>query len=485
MRARRSTRGVGGLLGLLVFLDGGLGTAGDWPRFRGPNGSGVAETTGLPVEVGPARNVVWKTPLPPGHSSPILAGDHIFLTAYEGEGRLTLCLDRKTGAVLWRKEAPRDRTEPIDKRNSPASPSPATDGQSVFVFFGDYGLVSYDLDGRERWRTPLGPFHNVYGVGSSPIVVDDAVVIVIDQGLDSFAAAFGKDDGRQRWKTARPEALSGHSTPIVQRPGQGPPLILAPGSFRMDAYAATTGESVWWVNGLPSEMKSVPVLDGDTVFVSGYSSPDNEPGNRKPVPPFETILKERDADHDGRLAVAEAPAGPVKDYFPFTDLDADGKLNAAEWATFTASMSAENALLAFRTGGKGDATPTSLRWRFQRSIPQLPSPVLYRGVLYMINDGGILTTIDPATGQLLKQGRLRGAIDHYYASPVAGDGKVYFVTQSGTVVAVKAGAEQEVLAVSDLDDECYATPAIADGRLYVRTRSALYCFGRDSMLPAP
>jgi outer membrane protein assembly factor BamB len=172
-------------------------------------------------------------------------------------------------------------------------------------------------------------------------------------------------------------------------------------------------------------------------------------------------------------------------YFPFNDLDGDGKLDASEWAMYTASMSAENALLAFRTGAKGDATPTSLRWRYQRSIPQLPSPVLYRGVLYMINDGGILSTIDPSTGGLLKQGRLRGAIDHYYASPVAADGKVYFVTQSGTVVALKAGAEQDVLAVSQLDDEVYATPAIADGRLYLRTRSALYCFGQAAAAAAP
>jgi outer membrane protein assembly factor BamB len=483
MRVRSSI--IPCLLGVFVFSNGALGTAADWARFRGPNGSGVAETTGLPVEVGPARNVVWKTPLPGGYSSPILGGDRIFLTGFEGNDLLTLCLDRKTGGVLWKKVAPRDRTETIDKRNSPASPSPAVDGQSVFVFFGDYGLVSYDYEGRERWRTPLGPFHNVYGIGVSPIVVDDLVVLVIDQGLDSYAAAFGKDDGRLRWKTKRPEALSGHSTPIVQRPASGPPLILAPGSFRMDAYAAATGESVWWVNGLPSEMKSVPLLDGDTVFVSGYSSPDNEPGNHKPVPSFDTVLKEHDADHDGRLALAEAPEGPIKLYFPFNDLDGDGKLDASEWAMYTASMSAENALLAFRTGGKGDATPTCFRWRYQRSIPQLPSPVLYRGVLYMINDGGILSTIDPATGTLLKQGRLRGAIDHYYASPVAADGKVYFITQSGTVVALKAGAEQDVLAVSQLDDEVYATPAIADGRLYLRTRSALYCFGQGAAAAAP
>jgi len=451
-------------------------SAEDWARFRGPNGLGFADVAALPTELGPGPNVVWKTPLPPGHSSPVVSGEQIFLTAHEGELLLTIALDARTGAVRWRREAPRDRTTPVDKRNGPASPSPVSDGRSVFVFFQDYGLVAYDLDGRERWRTPLGPFQNVYGLGASPIVVDESVVLVVDQGVGSFAAAFGKDDGRLRWKTPRPEALSGHSTPAVYRPGSGPALILAPGSFRLDAYDVRTGESVWWVNGLPSEMKSVPVLDGDTVYVSGYSSPDNEPGAHKAVPSFEAVLKEHDKDGDGRISEAEAPEGPARTYFPFSDLDHDGRLDASEWATFAASMAAENGLLALRLGGRGDLTPTALRWRYQRSVPQLPSPLLYRGVLYMINDGGILTTLDPATGEILKKGRLHGAVDHYYASPVAGDGKVYFVTRSGTVVTVKAGPEQEVLAVRELDDECTATPAIAGGRIYLRTRSALYCF---------
>jgi outer membrane protein assembly factor BamB len=454
----------------------------DWPRFRGPNGLGVGDIAALPAELGPGPNVGWKTTLPPGHSSPVVSGEQVFLTAHEGDALLTIALDARTGAVRWRREAPRDRTTAVDKRNGPASPSPVVDGRSVIVFFQDYGLVAYDLEGRERWRTPLGPFQNVYGLGASPIVVDESVVLVVDQGRGSFVAAFGKDDGRLRWKTPRPEALSGHSTPSVYRPASGPALILAPGSFRMDAYDARTGESVWWVNGLPSEMKSVPVVDGDTVYVSGYSSPENEPGAHKPVPSFEAVRKEYDKDGDGQISATEAPEGPVRDYLPFSDLDHDGRLDASEWATFAASMAAENGLLAFRLGGRGDATPTALRWRYQRSVPQLPSPLLYRGVLYMINDGGILTTLDPASGEVLKKGRLHGAVDHYYASPVGGDGKVYFVTRSGTVVTVKAGPEQEVLAVRDLDDECTATPAIAGGRIYLRTRSALYCFRRPDVV---
>jgi outer membrane protein assembly factor BamB len=245
----------------------------------------------------------------------------------------------------------------------------------------------------------------------------------------------------------------------------------------MDAYSVDTGESVWWVSGLPSEMKSVPVLSGDTVYVSGFNTPENDPGRQVKIPGFDEVRATQDGDRNGRLTLDEVTDDRTKRYFPYIDLDSDKALDAEEWTIYAATMAAENGLLAFRVGGRGDRTATSLRWKYQRSVPQLPSPLLYRDVLYMINDGGVLTTLDPATGALRKQDRLRGAVDHYYASPVAADGKVYFVSQSGIVTVVKAGAEQEVLSVGELDDEVYATPAIADGRIYLRTRSALYCFG--------
>jgi outer membrane protein assembly factor BamB len=458
---------------LLLLADA---PAEDWTRFRGPNGAGVAETTGLPAELGPARNVIWKVALPPGYSSPAVSGDRIFVTAYEGDRLLTIALDRATGQEKWRRESPRDRREKLDKRNGPASPSPVADDKSVYVFFSDYGLLSYDFAGGERWRTPLGPFNNVYGMGASPVLVEDKVVLVCDQSRGSFAAAFRQSDGREVWRTPRPEALSGHSTPVVYRPTGGPAQVLAPGSFRMDAYSAATGESVWWVNGLPGEMKSGPVLWGDTVLVSGFSTPENDPGAQVHVPPFDETVKARDADKDGRLSAPEVDER-TRTYFPFLDLDGDGRLDAAEWRLYIAGAASENGLLAFRLGGQGDMTTRSLRWKYQRSVPQLPTVLAYRDVVYMINDGGVLTTFDAATGAVKKQARLRGAVDSYYASPVAGDGKVYIVSRSGIVAILKADDEQQVLSVNELDDEVYATPAIAGRRIYIRTRGALFCFG--------
>lgn len=450
-----------------------------WNRFRGPNGSGVVETDGLPAEIGPAKNVKWKTPLPPGHSSPIIAGSRIFLTAIDRERLLTIALDRDTGRILWQTEAQRPRTERIDRRNNAASPSPAVAGNRVFVFFPDFGLLAYDFDGKEIWRHPLGPFNNVYGMGASPLVVGDKVILVCDQSIGSYMIAVGAKDGRERWKVSRPEARSGHSTPIVYKPARGPEQLLVPGSFLLTAYDPATGKKLWWVHGLSFEMKSTPVMDGDTVFVNGYGAPENEPGRHIKVQEFSEVLAQRDADGNQRVEFAEAASDAMlKEYFSYIDLNGDGALDAEDWAFLKAAMATTNGILAIRAGGSGDMSAQNLRWQYHRAVPQLPSPLLYRGVLYTVNDNGIVTSFRPESGEVIAQGRIEGAQDNFYASPVAGDGKIYLVSLSGKVAVLKPGGKLETFSVSDLDDTCYATPAIADGHIYIRTRSTLYAFSQ-------
>ncbi|HXJ41677.1 MAG TPA: PQQ-binding-like beta-propeller repeat protein, partial [Bryobacteraceae bacterium] len=156
-------------------------SAADWTQFRGPNGSGISASKGLPERFDVQKNMVWKTALPPGHSSPVFTANHIFVTAFERKSLLTICLDRASGKVVWRREAPRDREEPVEHTNGPASPSPVTDGHNVYVFFGDFGLLAYGPDGNERWRLPLGPFNNVNGHGSSPILANGRLVLICDQ----------------------------------------------------------------------------------------------------------------------------------------------------------------------------------------------------------------------------------------------------------------------------------------------------------------
>lgn len=399
--------------------------------------------------------MIWKTAVPPGHSSPVLTDRHVFLTALDDGKLATLCLDRATGRILWTRHLPRTRQEKQHKLNHPASASAVTDGRNVYVFFGEFGLAAYTVDGKELWRTPMGPFTNIYGMGASPILAAGGVVVMCDQGKDSFIAAFDGRNGRERWRVARPDAISGHSTPVVWERRE----IVAPGSYKLDAYDAETGRTAWSFDGLPSEMKSVPVIAGDTIFIHGFNTPENDRGKMPAIPPF-----------PGPFRVEQSPTEHVRRYFKFLDVDGNGVMDAAEWASYERNMKAENAMVAVKRGGK-------LAWKFPRSIPQLPSPLLYRGVLYMINESGVLTLLDPETGAAHEQTRLRGAADQYYASPVAAGGMVFVTSFTGVVTVLRAGAKQEVLAANELEEECMATPAIEGGSVYVRTKSALYRFG--------
>jgi outer membrane protein assembly factor BamB len=449
----------------------------DWSRFRGPNGSGISSATDIPTEFGAGKNLLWRLPLPQGHSSPILHGNRIYLTGFRGDALVTLAIDRTAGKILWERPAPQVTTKIVDKRNNPASPSPAVEANGIYVFFPDYGLLAYDAAGRELWKMPLGPFNNIYGMGASPVIVGDNVVLACDQSLGSYVMAVNKRTGRVQWKVDRPEAKSGHSTPIVWRGADGKDQILLPGSFLLTAYDAATGKKLWWVGGLSFEMKSTPVIGGDTIYVNGYGAPVNDPGNKVSVPMADDVWKTADANADGVLSKAEFPKYTQAFWFEVADLDLSGTLSKDEWAYYRAALDSENGMLAIRLGGSGDMTDTAIRWKYQRSVPQLPSPLLYGGVLYMVNDNGIVTTLDPGTGALLKQGRLTGAPGPVFASPVAADGHVFFVTEAGAVVVVAPGADFTPKIVNDLGEDAYATPAFADGRLYVRTTQALYAFG--------
>jgi outer membrane protein assembly factor BamB len=466
---------IGSLVALL--LAAADASAQDWSRFRGPNGSGVSASRGLPLEFGPATHVIWTTGLPVGYSSPIFGGDRIFLTGARDSTLVTIAIDRATGKIFWERDAPRDRTEKLDPRNGPASPSPATDGAGVFVFFADYGLLAYEADGRERWRLPLGPFNNVYGMGASPVVVGDLVVLVCDQSTNSFILAVDKRTGAVRWRTPRPEAKSGHSTPIVYQSPGGATEILVPGSFMLTAYS-TAGEKLWWVGGLSFEMKSTPVIEGDTLYINGFGAAENQPDAKVTVPPTDEIMAARDADRDGKLTGDELPDRRARTWASFMDLDGDGGINAIEWDYYRAALATENGMLAIRLGGRGDMTGTAVRWKYQRAVPQLPSPLLYQGVLYMVNDGGIVTSFKPDTGEVIAQGRLKGAIDKYFASPVAADGKIFMVSETGKVAVLRPSGQLDPVAVNDLGEECYATPAIVDGRIYIRTKTRLFAFGQ-------
>jgi outer membrane protein assembly factor BamB len=413
----------------------------------------------------------------------VLTETRIFLTGVADEKLFVLAFDRADGREVWRREVPRSHKGRLDGPNGPASPSPVTDGRRVYAFFQDFGLIAFSSDGREEWRLPLGPFNQFYGFGASPILVDGIIVLPVDQDSGSYLLGVDAKSGKVRYRIDRPGVISGYSTPTVYHPKSGGTQVLIPESFQLSAYDVRDGHRVWWVRGLACEMKSVLSIDGDTGYVNGWGFSQNQPGQQVASISWEEGLKRYDKNGDGRISADEITGDTPFDRmlspkygFPAFDGNRDGFLDEHEWAVMRAMLASENGLLAIRLGGSGDVTDGAVKWKYQRPVPQVPSTLLYEGVLFMVNDSGILLAIDPANGSVLKQGRLKGAIDKYFASPVGADGKVFLVSQDGTASVVAARPDWEILSVTPLDDEVFATPAIADGRIYVRTKSTLFAF---------
>jgi len=449
-------------LGLALSLTIRPGVAADWPRFRGPNGTGVSDAQRLPVEFGPKTNLLWKVDAPPGSSSPIIASDRVWLTGFDGNRLLLWCLDRKSGQRLWERSRDGARIERKSKPNDAASSTPLTDGTNVYALFSGFGLVSHAADGTERWRAQLAPFNQPHGMSSSPVLVGNSIVVVADQVTESYVAAFDAATGKPRWKSPRPNFVGGYSTPVVCQ-GQ---LVVA-GPLELVAYAPATGERLWSAPKMGVMPIGSPVCDGDRIYV-----------NNGAVPPFEALAKDMKADRngDGRLTPDEFPDPSFKEAVLAIDRvygNGDGAVDKAEWDGALKLMQTLNALVAVSLKG---SHPQEL-WRITKSLPDVPSPLLYQKVLYLLKDGGILTSVNPESGEVLKRERLEGAVGRYFASPVAADGKIYIVSEAGKVAVVESGAEWRLLALNDLAEECYATPALAPGQLLVRTRGALWAFG--------
>jgi len=445
---------------------------GQWTQFRGPNGSGVATGIGYPVEFSASKNVAWKATIPYGQSSPVVVGNRVYLTASEGDRLLTLCLDARTGRELWRREIRRERVAKIFRANDPASPTPAADANGVVAFFPDFGLIAYTNEGKDRWTVPLGPFQNFYGMGASPVIAGEMVVLVCDQQSGSYVIALDRNTGRQIWKTERPGTTIGWATPMVFRPGKGPAELIVLGSTRLDSYYLATGERRWWRPLASTGGVGTAIAEGDTLFVATLAA--NEPW----MPTFESMLEKYDKDKDRRLSEAEFRAdAELGEHFGWLDANNDHFVDAQEWNEARKMGVGEYGAIALRTeNAKGQLGADAVRWQFKKNLPFLPAPLVYQGVFYMVRDGGIITSLDSSTGKLLKEGRTRDALGEYYASPIAADGKLFLASVEGKITVLKAGAQWEVLRVNDLGEEIHATPALAAGRIYVRTHGALYCF---------
>jgi outer membrane protein assembly factor BamB len=400
------------------------------------------------------------------------------LTGHEADERIVLCYDSATGKPLWRKSLSRTRAETFHPANGPTTPTPATDGRNVFVFLPEIGLLGYGRDGEELWQTPLGPFASVQGLASSPVHVDGRVVLLVDTPEDAYLAAFDAATGKPVWKTERPTGVLGsYATPTVYTPPGEIPQVVVAGAVELTGYHAGTGERLWWAPGVTSLPAGPPFVAGDSVYTA-------EPSGGVSWPPFGEPLKVFDSNKDGRITLAETASDPIWGRsLKGIDHNLGNGDDVVTREEYSQADGGENdgGLVRTRLGGRGDVRKSHVVWRNGKGTSELTGALLYRGVLYVVRNA-IVSTVDPETGTLLRQERVKDALGDYYASPVAGDGKIYLASLEGKVSVLQAGKDWRVLSTSDLAERVVATPAIADGRVFIRTEETLYAFAAPPTL---
>lgn len=414
----------------------------NWSQWRGPEGTGVSTETNAPAEWSNNKNIKWKTAIAGhGHSSPIVWGNKVFLTTdVEGatvpgnkavehkiEGQIfvhpdsvgadrkhnfkVLCVDRATGRLLWEQTAYTGAVfDDRHRKGSYAAPTPATDGNYVYAWFGGEGdgLYAYDMNGKLMWKTPVGKIASVgMGPGASPVLHDNVVLLQCDEdeGKNSFIVAIDKKTGKQVWKTSR-QVQASWATPLVIQHG-GRAEVITSGNEWIISYDAKTGKELWKMKGHGSNAIGTPLVGHGLVFVyAGF---------------------------------------PVKKTFAI-------KLGATGDITGSANMV----------------------WQYDKGTAYVPSSILYGDYLYLMSDRGILTCLDAKTGKVVYEGGRIPVPATFTASPIAVEGKLLLTSEDGDTYVVKAGPKHEVVATNSVGEPVYASPAIADGMIFIRGEKNLY-----------
>jgi outer membrane protein assembly factor BamB len=485
------------LLGVLLTSTR-LATADDWPQFRGPNCTGLAQSDKpLPVEFSANKNVLWSVEMGDGIGSPVVAAGRAFVSSMEGDQTVRLhAIDAATGKTLWQRDLATGPLAEIHQSNSHASTTAAADSQRVYFYFSTLGMMAFDAaTGEQLWQTPLPVPYFVFkwGPGMSPILFEDKVIFLQDDDLQPAMVAFDKGTGDIVWKVDRGDMAVNYSHPVICQTASGPELIVA-GTGKLIGYDPATGRQLWFARTLLRNIKTTPVALGDTIYISLESKGIANQWLAS-VDQFET------GNSDGRLTKAEMQAfvGAVKipdefmKKFDRGDVNKDGFLEGEELdkaflapdnfagARHDSVEASEQFILAVRAGGRGEVTSSHVLWKHKSRAPDhIVSPLVVDGRMFVVKAGGISSCFDATDGKPLWYQKRIQNIGEYFASPVAGDGKIYVVGENGTVVVLESGPELKVLATNDLGDSCLATPAIADGRLFFRVRKKLICAGLPS-----
>ncbi|MBM3770529.1 MAG: hypothetical protein FJW27_04420 [Acidimicrobiia bacterium] len=394
-----------------------------WPQWRGPQLNGVSTERDLPVKWSVRENIAWKLAMPErSGSTPIVWGDFVFVNVGEGSNLALWAIDRANGTPRWKRPLGGGNRRMMKQQMS--SPSPVTDGKSVWVMTGTGVLKAFDFAGRELWtreiQTDYGRFGLQWGYASSPLLFQGALFVQVLHGMHtddpSYVLRIDATTGKTVWRVERPtrarhESPDAYTTPAVLQ-YKGATEIVVTGGDAATGHDPATGKELWRADGL---------------------NPQN----------------------DGSYRIVASPV-------TFND--------------FVYAPTRARPLLALRAGGRGDISTTHVAWSFNNG-PDVPTPVTDGQLFYSINDRGIIYCLDARTGKTVYgPQRLRSAT--YSGSPVLADGKIYITDEDGVTTVLQAGSTFARLAENDLEDYTLSSPAISDGQIFIRTASFLYAVGQ-------
>jgi outer membrane protein assembly factor BamB len=472
--------------------------ADDWPQFRGPNSAGIG-TGSPPIHFGPESNVLWSTTVAPGHSSPCIHDNRIFIITFNNDSATLSveCFDRQTGQNLWVTPFPVKTFEKGHPSFNPASSSPCCDHEHVIAYFGSYGLACLDHNGVLKWEQRLPLAKSFGGNATSPIIYENKVILYRGTYVDHDIACFDKQSGKELWRIPQTEKFTGEmactACPIVHND-----KLICHSARSVQAFDLNTGNRIW-IAQCATTATSTPIIVGNEVLVAAWNKL-GEPDLRPPFPMFNQLLADHDDDEDRMISRpefpklwifhrpegAEAPLNGAPISFKHADKNGNGQIEQDEWNRTTTELEKfrngyeTHGLLAIPLDGEGHISADNVRVLTTRGIPEVPSPVSDGQYVYLVKNGGQLSVVNIQTKEV--EHRLRtGGTGTHYASPLIADGRLYTFSGNGTASVVNLnGSEPGILAENDMGEEVYATPAIVDGVIYLRTHSTLFAFGEST-----
>lgn len=468
-----------------------------WPNFRGINCSGIASSNqNPPIDFGINQKMVWKLNLPEGHSSPCIWGNNIFLTGYDSDGKklILFCIDRLKGSIKWAKDITVENFEKVNSVSNPATATPTTDGERVYFYFSSYGLLCMDFTGELKWEFKIPIPKSRHGMGTSPIVTGDIIILnCLGHQNDPRILAINKYNGSIVWKYTMPfnQNYGGdsYSTPIVFKN-----QAIVYSSENVSGYDLKTGNRIWSFPIGVTDAVGTPVIGNGILYTTTHSTAGN-PEMRDQFPPFPELLKKYDSNGDNKLDKPEVkdftflvyPEKPdVSQKMSFAvgitmfDKNKDEMLDTTEWRgmyQYFESFTKKVGVRAIKLDENSNIGLTNMLWANIELPPHIPSPLYYKGWIYTIRDGGLLSCFNADNGKVYYRERL-GTAGSYFASPVEAGGRIYVASRNGVVTVLEAGDKLKILAKNDLKELITATPALVDNKIYLRTEKALYAFGK-------